>query len=222
MLGLIASAASAVKTCSKCGLVKPHCDFTRSRQTKDGYHGWCRPCLYLALKRAYKERRTLVEDVKKRPCTDCGQSFPTWVLEFDHLRDKTFKIGTVQKGRDKLQAEIAKCEVVCSNCHRFRSQQRATALSNGSTVQRKAWREWLSTMKAQPCLDCRGVFHTASMDFDHVRGTKLATVSQMMGCRLQAVLEEIQKCDLVCANCHAHRTYCRSHGIEPYTLTQVA
>jgi hypothetical protein len=41
------------------------------------------------------------------------------------------------------------------------------------------------------------------MDFDHVRGTKISDVSNL---RTTKALEEIKKCELVCAVCHRLRT----------------
>jgi hypothetical protein len=59
-----------------------------------------------------------------------------------------------------------------------------------------------------PCQDCRGVFHWFAMQFDHRPGSvKKFTISQA-GCRSRvSVAEEIAKCDLLCANCHAIRTH---------------
>ncbi len=52
-------------------------------------------------------------------CIDCGEKDPI-VLEFDHIRDKTFTISSI--GRDRtlgeVKKEIEKCEVRCANCHR--------------------------------------------------------------------------------------------------------
>ena len=59
-------------------------------------------------------------------CMDCGISYPPHVLDFDHLGDKEFQIGqgAKSKGIEALKAEIAKCEIVCSNCHRHRTWMR--------------------------------------------------------------------------------------------------
>ncbi len=48
------------------------------------------------------------------------------VLEFDHLRDKRFDIGASLPYRNwqSILDEIAKCEVVCANCHRRRTARR--------------------------------------------------------------------------------------------------
>jgi len=55
---------------------------------------------------------------------DCGRTFPAFVMDFDHRDGKQFEIGTGQArgyGIKTLVAEIAKCDLVCSNCHRIRT-----------------------------------------------------------------------------------------------------
>ena len=49
------------------------------------------------------------------------------VLEFDHLGDKAFNIGEGLRDRSwrAIVEEMAKCEVVCANCHRRRTARRA-------------------------------------------------------------------------------------------------
>ena len=76
---------------------------------------------------------------------------------------------------------------------------------------------WLHEIKSRPCQDCRGSFHPAAMTFDHLPGKeKLKDISTLVvtGC-VQMAIEEMKKCDLVCSNCHAIRTYIRRLGIEP-------
>jgi hypothetical protein len=69
-------------------------------------------------------------------------------------------------------------------------------------------RAWLDGLKAGPCLDCGGTFPPCAMDWDHVRGEKkfnLGSRRGFLGSR-EILLAEIEKCDLVCANCHRVRT----------------
>jgi L-lysine 2,3-aminomutase len=73
--------------------------------------------------------RALVDEAKENAtCADCKGHFPPYVLEFDHLDGDT-KFGTVSMlagryGRKVVLAEIAKCEIVCANCHRIRTYMR--------------------------------------------------------------------------------------------------
>lgn len=68
----------------------------------------------------------VVDYLSQHPCADCGEE-DVLVLEFDHLRDKSFSIpwGIRNKPWTEVLEEIAKCEVVCSNCHRRRTATRA-------------------------------------------------------------------------------------------------
>jgi len=57
---------------------------------------------------------------------DCGGRFEPHQMDFDH-RDPSTKSFGLTKGRvmlmatAKVPAEVAKCDVVCANCHRMRT-----------------------------------------------------------------------------------------------------
>jgi hypothetical protein len=77
---------------------------------------------------------------------------------------------------------------------------------------RKELRKWYDGLKDRPCTDCGGSFHPAAMHWDHLPGfEKVANLSRLkhLGSK-RKILEEIKKCELVCANCHAVRTFERS------------
>jgi hypothetical protein len=91
---------------------------------------------YYANKDQYAERnRTkraeickIIEEAKDRPCADCGIKYPYYVMQFDHVRgEKKFGIGAARSCGSVRQIleEIAKCEVVCANCHAERTFTRA-------------------------------------------------------------------------------------------------
>ena len=62
--------------------------------------------------------------------------------------------------------------------------------------------------RAHPCQDC-GETDPLVLEFDH-RGAKLFNIAQGLRDRnWQTVLDEIGKCDVVCANCHRRRTALR-------------
>lgn len=63
--------------------------------------------------------------------------------------------------------------------------------------------------ESQPCTDCGNSFPYPAMQYDHLPGTvKLGNVANMAHGNVawKKVLEEIEKCELVCSNCHAVRT----------------
>lgn len=61
--------------------------------------------------------------------------------------------------------------------------------------------------KQNPCVDC-GIDDPRVLHFDHVRGEKSRAVSDLVRRyhSLKRVQEEIKKCDVRCANCHAIKT----------------
>lgn len=64
-------------------------------------------------------------------------------------------------------------------------------------------------IKKNPCADCGGTFPPYVMHFDHRDPSqKRFSVSTLTGAgHIKSLLAEIEKCDLVCANCHAIRTH---------------
>lgn len=72
--------------------------------------------------------RELIINTKSRPCADCDIQYPWFVMDLDHVRGKK-KFNLSQAAAkcyaiSTVEAEIAKCEVVCSNCHRIRTYAR--------------------------------------------------------------------------------------------------
>jgi len=63
--------------------------------------------------------------------------------------------------------------------------------------------------QASGCVDCGENNHIV-LDFDHLKDKKY-NISRMIhdGFSWKAILKEIQKCEVVCANCHRVRTYTR-------------
>src|SRR5262245_7345858 len=76
-------------------------------------------------KRRKAEFTKIIRDLKDRPCSDCGRSYPHYVMDFDHRNksEKSFNVGEVNKvySKESLFKEINKCDVVCANCHRERT-----------------------------------------------------------------------------------------------------
>lgn len=77
----------------------------------------------------FAERRKFLNQIKNRPCKDCRRRFPSVCMDFDHRRGrKKFAIGkALGCGMRALAAELAKCDVVCANCHRIRTHLHKTS-----------------------------------------------------------------------------------------------
>ena len=75
----------------------------------------------------YLRKADKLRALKAGACTDCGLRYPPYVMDFDHRpgEEKLFTIGTgVTRSDAAILAEIAKCDLVCANCHRVRTYQR--------------------------------------------------------------------------------------------------
>lgn len=102
---------------------------TGSQFIKDGKTHYERNKEYYKAKRAKQrvELREYIQKLKEVPCKDCGVEYPYYVMHFDHIgQDKEGTISRmVANGQTvKVKAEVAKCEVVCANCHAERTHQR--------------------------------------------------------------------------------------------------
>lgn len=136
-----------MKICAKCGVDSEHnvspsgkrssycieCQREYSRNHHAATKGTEHNVTRRRTNRVARRDRNLqiIRSAKDVPCTDCDTRFPYYVMDFDHL-DPTDKLADIgrearQWSAAKLQAEIDKCEVVCSNCHRIRTFNRAQA-----------------------------------------------------------------------------------------------
>lgn len=90
------------------------------------------------LLRTRHTRQAYIHSFKERPCADCGVQYPTGVMDFDHARGK--KCFTIAEATNRgvsiarLNAEIQKCDVVCSNCHRLRTIARRSSKKDTPTL----------------------------------------------------------------------------------------
>lgn len=78
-----------------------------------------------------KAAKAWMIEIKSKPCQDCGGCFPVCCMDFDHRAGtkKEYNVGSMfahHYSRELIQKELDKCELVCSNCHRVRTQKRRT------------------------------------------------------------------------------------------------
>src|ERR1017187_1622043 len=75
-------------------------------------------------------RREYIQQLKSVPCKDCGKTFPWYCMDHDHVPERgkrEFLIShwvSRQMKWDKLEKELAKCDIICAICHRVRTRKR--------------------------------------------------------------------------------------------------
>jgi hypothetical protein len=90
---------------------------------KEAYEKHKHKVLERQRKRRKERKRWFKEEiVAKSACIRCGESHIA-CLDFHHKdpSEKEFGLGfmlSLNKNKEQILAEIAKCEVLCSNCHR--------------------------------------------------------------------------------------------------------
>ena len=135
------------RRCPRCGRSLPLEAFDYRNAERTRLQSYCRECAKSAWREWYakeenrerhcrlvRERRraridrhrTIILQLKSRPCADCGKTFPPEAMDFDHIAEKRIEVSRLLyiSGTATLLAEIAKCEVVCANCHRVRTKRR--------------------------------------------------------------------------------------------------
>ena len=113
------------KQCTACGEEKDREEFQHISRTK-GWASQCRECANKARRARYRLSADAVSAFKlERGCADCGYNEHPAALQFDH-RPGTVKLFDIARhfGRKGMWEEIAKCDVVCANCHAVRTATR--------------------------------------------------------------------------------------------------
>lgn len=127
-----------MKVCSKCGIEKEASEFYSSKRCSDGLQSRCKHCNksdhakhYQKDKAKYKNRSSTrrkritaeyTEWKSKQVCCRCGETDEA-CLDAHHIdpSQKEFqlaKLGQEEFGTNRWFNELAKCIIVCANCHR--------------------------------------------------------------------------------------------------------
>lgn len=130
------------KLCRDCDKKKPADQFYSCKRKKDGLQTYCKPCYNTRMKVSYnlhrkkrihqmveanRTRTKYIQSLKHmRPCADCKVPYPHYVMDFDHVRGKKkFNLSIAcQRSNKAVLEELAKCDIVCANCHRLRTHRR--------------------------------------------------------------------------------------------------
>lgn len=119
------------KTCNKCNVSKLFSEFHKANRNCDGYFNTCKKCRQKMDSDYYKnsnkkftvkKRRQKLKTIMlsyKIQCKYCPENISE-CLDFHHKYGKEFNVAEsyTRYSEKRLLDEIAKCDVVCSNCHR--------------------------------------------------------------------------------------------------------
>lgn len=129
------------KICGRCKVKKNIGLFNKRSAARDGFSAWCKQCFadydrdrYQTVDKERKDRNRQTQVWRKQnllwemlitsECKACGNTDPE-VLEFDHRdgEDKKFNVSEMMYSYSwaSILSEIAKCDILCANCHRKRT-----------------------------------------------------------------------------------------------------
>jgi hypothetical protein len=222
------------KKCYECQRVLSVKDnFHKDSSRGDGYEYRCRECKKgyrntperkeadrktsrESKKKVLKERYRLIQQMKSAiGCVICENEFTGVCLDWHHKHGTQDKVDTVSnmvcwnKWSDVL-SEIEKCEPICANCHKVLTLLSINYNPYVYKSPRTLEREELirDILKESGCVCCREE-NFLTLEFHHLdEFTKMETVSRLRGNRSKsdALFEEMDKCAIVCRNCHRKLT----------------
>jgi len=140
-------------------------------------------------------------------CMNCKES-NFFKLTFHHRNtdEKEFTFSSFKTKRwSILKKEIDKCDLLCQNCHRELHYQNEPKFGNSRRIDKKLYLEY----KGAKCIKCEYNKCDASLTFHHRNpdekefsiGKLSERLNSLQDIRIK-ILEELDKCDILCANCH--------------------
>lgn len=131
----------------------------------------------------------------KRCTGECQQVLPE--SEFTHCKRANGKIY--------LQSKCRRCQSLYVQKWQEKHQDSVEASRRKQYRRNRAYVK--NYLRTHPCVDCSEA-DTIVLEFDHVRGEKVAEIAAMVGWgyALERIIAEIEKCDVRCANCHRRVT----------------
>lgn len=103
---------------------------------------------YKASSKAAREKRyKKFYKLKSKPCMDCGGEYIPTAMHFDHIgTDKEYDIASMlcQNSWETIEKEIAKCDLVCGNCHALRTARRSFELDKISEALRPYYLDFVA------------------------------------------------------------------------------
>lgn len=214
-----------MKKCTTCDQEKLESEFSKNKSCADGYDYYCKICksIYnknyrqknLSARRQYtnERRKTRIDWLSKikegSPCIDCGKMYEPYCMDFDHLSGKINSVSRMvlqNKSKQIILDEIKKCDLVCVLCHNKRTHNRISA-SNKHNKYTLRNIDIINKSKEVPCTICQQKYSSYNMQLDHKNpNDKYKNVSQLKNFKVDTLLLEIQKCQVLCALCHRRKT----------------
>lgn len=140
----------------------------------------------------------VTRDKGLRRCGRCGQLKP----------EEEFNWRRVGRGQRDNYCRPCRSEYKKEHYARNRARYIENAIRRRRQIARERTELVLGLVAGRPCADC-GETDPLVLEFDHLHDKKFSVSQGLRDRSWDTVLAEIDKCDVVCANCHRRRTILR-------------
>lgn len=115
-----------MRLCGRCKEEKSPDEFAWRRKALGQRDNYCRACRTAYKHEHYAANKQRYIDAARRRTERIVAERTAYLVSFFHLREKQFSVGQGLRERPWIDvlAEIEKCDVVCANCHRRRTNRR--------------------------------------------------------------------------------------------------
>lgn len=216
------------KTCPRCKISKPPEQFSKCKKNKDGLQYSCKECDFKRTHALWSKNKTkyieiarlssirsrkssaqkIIEIKKLSKCKYCNEK--DWrCLDFHHInpskkKETISRLVSSSYSWKTINREIQKCELICANCHRITDIATQLKVKDDSNNYRLRNRKLVNDFKKKcGCTKCGFNKNVVALDLHHEDPkNKRSNVSWLLNKNQKIVIEEMQKCIVLCANCH--------------------
>lgn len=120
------------------------------------------------------------------------------------------KKGFSRDGKERFQSNCRPCDQKISREYYEKNKEKQKKMIYASKrIRVEKAKEYVKNLKSStPCMDCGILYPHYVMDFDHQHSKKfLISMAMHDGTSIDKIKNEIEKCEIVCSNCHRIRTH---------------
>lgn len=194
-----------LQICSRLGCTKP---------PRNRFERYCsKKCgRYVRDKEKLKAQKSQAVSYLGGQCLKCGYSKCLGALHFHHRDPKTklFEIGRHIRPWKSVKLELDKCDLLCANCHLELYESWDWDDVGGNTYDQKFRRRLKNqalSFLGRRCSKCSQIFKPSAMTFHHKNpALKKFNITQKRW-RFERLILELEKCEILCANCHHEKEF---------------
>lgn len=162
-------------------------------------------------------RETVKEYKSTAKCEICGESHPACIVIFDRKKKRSISVKLLNRVRacqpsktltkTHLYGVLNKYSAICENCQRKKYPTRGNLPPH-------LQREIDSIKRKRGCVECEER-NQKCLDFHHRDSEeKEFTIGSGNVLNREAILMEIEKCDVICRNCHSKLHWEEENNLE--------